>query len=111
MRYVAAYMLANLGGSNNPSAADIEKILGSVGIEAEKDKITKVISELKGKNIDELIEEGQKKLASVPSGGAAAAGAGGSAAPAAGGAAEAKKEEKKEESESEDEDMGFGLFD
>ncbi len=111
MRYVAAYMLANLGGSNNPSAADIEKILGSVGIEAEKDKITKVISELKGKNIDELIEEGQKKLASVPSGGAAAAGAGSSAAPAAGGAAEAKKEEKKEESESEDEDMGFGLFD
>ncbi|XP_067648977.1 large ribosomal subunit protein P2-like [Haliotis asinina] len=111
MRYVAAYLLANLGGSNNPSAADIEKILGSVGIEAEKDKVTKVISELKGKNIDELIEEGQKKLASVPTGGVAAAGGGGSAAPAAGGAAEAKKEEKKEESESEDEDMGFGLFD
>ncbi|XP_046575797.1 60S acidic ribosomal protein P2-like [Haliotis rubra] len=111
MRYVAAYLLANLGGSNNPSAADIEKILGSVGIEVEKDKITKVISELKGKNIEELIEEGQKKLASVPTGGVAAAGGAGSAAPAAGGAAEAKKEEKKEESESEDEDMGFGLFD
>ncbi|XP_046575799.1 60S acidic ribosomal protein P2-like [Haliotis rubra] len=112
MRYVAAYLLANLGGSNNPSAADIEKILGSVGIEVEKDKITKVISELKGKNIEELIEEGQKKLASVPTGGVAAAGGAGSATPAAGGAAaEAKKEEKKEESESEDEDMGFGLFD
>nr|ABY87416.1 60S acidic ribosomal protein P2 [Haliotis diversicolor] len=112
MRYVAAYLLANLGGSNNPFAADIEKILGSVGIEVEKDKVTKVISELKGKNIDELIEEGQKKLASVPTGGVAAAGGGaGGAAPAAGGAAEAKKEEKKEESESEDEDMGFGLFD
>ena len=37
-----------------------------------------VISELKGKDINALIAEGQKKLASVPSGGAAPA-----AAPAA----------------------------
>ena len=58
MRYVAAYLLASMGGGSDPSSADIEKILESVGIEAEADKIKKVISELKGKNLDEVIEEG-----------------------------------------------------
>jgi large subunit ribosomal protein LP2 len=41
MRYVAAYLLAALGGKDNPSSADIEKILSSVGIEAEPEKIEK----------------------------------------------------------------------
>ncbi|XP_065892624.1 large ribosomal subunit protein P2-like [Dysidea avara] len=113
MRYVAAYLLAVLGGNDNPSAADIEKILGSVGIDVDKERLSKVISELKGKDINEVIAEGQQKLASVPSGGAVAA-----AGSSTGGggdkeeAAEEKKEEKKEESEEEsDDDMGFGLFD
>ncbi|XP_064612350.1 large ribosomal subunit protein P2-like [Liolophura sinensis] len=113
MRYVAAYLLATLGGNASPSNKDIEKILGSVGIDVEADKVKKVIDELKGKSIEQVIAEGEKKLASVPSGGAVAAGG---AAPAAGGgggaAPEAKKEEKKEEPEEEsDDDMGFGLFD
>jgi len=60
MRYVAAYLLAVLGGNDNPSAADIKKILSSVGIDAEDDKLKKVISELNGKNIQELIVEGLK---------------------------------------------------
>ena len=59
MRYVAAYLLAAMGGGGNPSSADIEKILESVGIEAEADKIKKVISELKGKDLDEVIAEGE----------------------------------------------------
>lgn len=58
MRYVAAYLLAVLGGNENPSAADIKKILSSVGIDAEDDKLKKVISELNGKNIQDLIAEG-----------------------------------------------------
>merc|ERR1712090_124318 len=108
MRYVAAYMLAALGGNEDISAADIEKILSSVGIEAESDKLEKVISELKGKNLATLIAEGHSKLASMPAGGAAPA----AAAPAAA-APEAAKEEKEKESESESDDdcMGFGLFD
>ncbi|OWF42384.1 60S acidic ribosomal protein P2-like [Mizuhopecten yessoensis] len=110
MRYVAAYLLASLGGNENPSAADLEKIIGSVGIEVEADKVKKIISELKGKSLEELVAAGTTKLASVPSGGgAAAAGASAAAAPAA--AKEEKKEEKKEESEESDDDMGFGLFD
>lgn len=58
MRYVAAYLLAALGGKDNPSSADIEKILSSVGIEADSEKLTKVINELKGKNVEEVITKG-----------------------------------------------------
>uniref|UniRef100_T1E2N9 Large ribosomal subunit protein P2 n=1 Tax=Psorophora albipes TaxID=869069 RepID=T1E2N9_9DIPT len=109
MRYVAAYLLAVLGGNAAPTNADIEKILSSVGVEADSARVTKVVKELSGKSVEELIASGREKLSSMPSGGAApvAAAAGGAAAAAP---AEEKKEEKKEESESEDDDMGFGLF-
>lgn len=111
MRYVAAALLAALGG-NTVDAKTIKAILGSVGIEAESDKLDLVVKELAGKNVDELIAEGSKKLASVPSASAAApaaAAAGGGAAAAA----EKPKEEKKKEEvkEESDDDMGFGLFD
>jgi len=62
MRYVAAYLLAVLGGKETPAAADIEKILSSVGIEVDKEKLTKVINELKGKNVEELMEKGKNKF-------------------------------------------------
>lgn len=65
MRYVAAYLLAVLGGKASPAAADVEKILSSVGIEADSEKLKKVISELNGKNVEELIEAG-KSLHSYP---------------------------------------------
>uniref|UniRef100_A0A182JIT4 Large ribosomal subunit protein P2 n=1 Tax=Anopheles atroparvus TaxID=41427 RepID=A0A182JIT4_ANOAO len=112
MRYVAAYLLAVLGGNAAPSNADIEKILSSVGIEADGTRVSKVVNELKGKSIEELIASGREKLSSMPAGGGAAAApaAAGAAAGAAAAPAAEKKEEKKEESESEDDDMGFGLF-
>lgn len=109
MRYVAAYMLAILGGNKAPTEEDIKKILGSVGVEYNAEQSKKVVSELSGKDLEELITKGSEKLATIPSGG------GGAAAPAAAGgapAAEEKKEEKKEEEEEEeDDDMGFSLFD
>lgn len=110
MRYVAAYMLAILGGNKAPTEDDIKKILGSVGVEYNPEQSKKVVSELSGKNLEELIQKGSEKLATIPSGGGGggAAAAGGASAPAA---AEEKKEEKKEEEEEEDEDMGFSLFD
>ncbi|PSR98502.1 60S acidic ribosomal protein [Actinidia chinensis var. chinensis] len=100
MKVVAAYLLALLG----------------VGAEADDDRIHLLLSEVKGKDITDLIACGREKLASVPSGGGgggavamvASGGGGGAAAPAA---AEAKKEEKVEEKEESDDDMGFGLFD
>ncbi|XP_032406447.1 60S acidic ribosomal protein P2-like [Xiphophorus hellerii] len=116
MRYVAAYLLAVLGGNTNPSAKGIKEILSSVGIEADDERLNKVISELNGKDINQVMNSGLSKLASVPAGGAvaappAAAGSGPTGTGAAPAAAEEKKEEKKEESEESDEDMGFGLFD
>ncbi|XP_005522427.1 60S acidic ribosomal protein P2 isoform X2 [Parus major] len=115
MRYVAAYLLAVLGGNESPTSKDLKKILDSVGIETDDERMNKVISELNGKNIEDVIAQGNGKLASMPAGGAVAVSAGGgSAAPAATAApaaAEEKKEEKKEESEESDDDMGFGLFD
>merc|ERR1711931_423835 len=112
MKYVAAVLLAQLGGNESPSASDVNGILASVGIDVDEEKLNKVIGELAGKNIDEVLAEGREKLASVPSGGAAPA-AGGAAGAGGAAAEEAPKEEaKKEESEEEsDDDMGFGLFD
>lgn len=115
MKVIAAFLLAVLGGNTTPSAADLKKILGSVGAEAEDDRIEFLLSEVKGKDITELIASGREKLASVPSGGGGAvtvaAPGGGGAAAAAPAAAEAKKEEKVEEKEESDDDMGFSLFD
>ncbi|KAM9524528.1 60S acidic ribosomal protein P2 isoform 1-T2 [Salvelinus alpinus] len=112
MRYVAAYLLAVLGGNTSPSSKDIKTILGSVGIEAEAERLDKVVNELNGKDINEVMNSGLSKLASVPAGGAVAAPAASAAAGTAPVAAEEKKEEKKEESEEgSDDDMGFGLFD
>jgi len=42
MRYVAAYLLAALGGKESPSTGDIKKILESVGIEADDTRLGKV---------------------------------------------------------------------
>ena len=39
MRYVAAYLLAVLGGNASPSADDISAIISSVGIDAEDEKL------------------------------------------------------------------------
>ena len=129
MKYLAAYLLLTLAGNESPSADDVKGVLSAVGIDVDSDRIQKLMSELEGKDIQQvsnmrirndhydriltefqqqLVSEGTEKLASVPSGGAAAA-----AAPAAGGAAAPAAEEKKEEKaeEESDEDMGFGLFD
>ncbi|KAJ9699453.1 hypothetical protein PVL29_008171 [Vitis rotundifolia] len=104
MKVIAAYLLAVLGGNTCPSAEDLKDILGSVGAEADDDRIELLLAEVKGKDITELIASGREKLASVPSGGGAAVavaapGGGGGAAPAA---AEPKKEEKVEEKEESD---------
>ncbi|TRX88457.1 hypothetical protein FHL15_010647 [Xylaria flabelliformis] len=112
MKHLAAYLLLGLAGNTSPSAKDIKKVLDSVGIEADDDRLETLISELKGKDINELIAEGSSKLASVPSGGAGGAAAAGGGAAAGGAAAvEEKAEEKEEEKEESDDDMGFGLFD
>jgi len=110
MKHVAAYLLLALGGNASPDAAAINKLLGSVGIEGDNEKASKLVAELHGKDIHAVIAEGSKKLVSLPSASAPAAT---TAAPVSEKKEEKKEEKKKKEEpkEEEDEDMGFGLFD
>ncbi|KAE8622807.1 hypothetical protein XENTR_v10005397 [Xenopus tropicalis] len=59
MRYVAAYLLAVLGGKTSPSANDIKSILKSVGIDADDERVKKVISELSGKDLEDVVNSGK----------------------------------------------------
>jgi ribosomal protein L12E/L44/L45/RPP1/RPP2 len=54
MKHLAAYLLLGLGGNASPSAADVKAVLESVGIEADSDRLEKLISELEGKDINEV---------------------------------------------------------
>merc|ERR1719362_2658447 len=92
MKHLAAYCLLVLGGNSSPSKKDVQDLLKSSGVEADDESLTTMINKLEGKSIPELIAEGNKSLASMPSGGA--------------GAGDEKKEEKEEEKEEEDVDMG-----
>merc|ERR1719231_982121 len=104
MKEQAAYSLLYLAGKT-PAKGDVEKLMNDCGVSVDKEMLTALFKALEGKNVKDVIAEGSKKLATMPSGG----GGGGAAAagPAAAGApAEEKKEEKEEQ---EDVDMG-GLF-
>ena len=52
MRHLAAYLLLQIGGHASPSAADVKKVLGSVGIEADDERLEKLIAELEGKDVN-----------------------------------------------------------
>uniref|UniRef100_A0A5F8HGS1 Large ribosomal subunit protein P2 n=1 Tax=Monodelphis domestica TaxID=13616 RepID=A0A5F8HGS1_MONDO len=97
--------LGAVGGNNNANdAVDLMKILDSVGIRMDEEKLKKVISKLSGSS----------KLTPMLTGGAIAIAASSGSATSAWGtlpAAAEKEEKKKEESEECDDDMGFGLFD
>lgn len=54
MKHLAAYLLLKLGGNDSPSASDIKTVLSSVGIDADDDRLDKLISELKGKDLNEV---------------------------------------------------------
>ena len=49
------------------AADDVSKLLKEVGVSADKDSLTLMISKVQGKPIHELIAEGQKKFAQMPS--------------------------------------------
>lgn len=55
MRYVAAYLLAVLGGNKNPSVEQIADILKAGGVDSDNEKISFLLKELEGKDINEGI--------------------------------------------------------
>jgi large subunit ribosomal protein LP2 len=52
MRYIAAYLLLKISGKESPTAADVTKVIQSVGIEVDKARLDSLISELAGKDIN-----------------------------------------------------------
>lgn len=52
MRHIAAYLLLQIGGNASPSADDVRKVLAAVGIEADDERLEKLISEVEGKDIN-----------------------------------------------------------
>jgi large subunit ribosomal protein LP2 len=54
MKHLAAYLLLGLAGNSSPSADDIKNVLSSVGIDAEEDRLSKLLEELEGKDINEV---------------------------------------------------------
>jgi large subunit ribosomal protein LP2 len=56
MKHLAAYLLLALGGNSSPSESDIKTVLESVGIEADDERLSKLIGELKGKDLQEVWE-------------------------------------------------------
>ena len=110
MKHVAAYMLCVLGGNATPDAAAVKKVLTAGGVEADDASLAKVIDSLKGKNINDLVEAGQKKMASVPTGGGGGGGGGAAPAAAAAAAPAAKEAAKAKAPEPEEEEMSFDLF-
>ncbi len=62
MKHLAAYLLLGLGGNTSPSAADIKGVLESVGIDAEEDRLETLLSELKGKDLQEVYSQHSGKM-------------------------------------------------
>jgi large subunit ribosomal protein LP2 len=54
MKYLASYLLLVAGGKTTPTAADVKALMASVGVEAEEERLTSLISALEGKNVDEV---------------------------------------------------------
>jgi len=54
MKHLAAYLLLKSGGNDAPTAADIKSVLSSVGIDADEERVEKLLSELDGKDINEV---------------------------------------------------------
>ena len=52
MKHLAAFLLLSLNGSS-PSQKDVKKLLNSVGIEADEERLSKLFSEIEGKDINE----------------------------------------------------------
>lgn len=54
MKHVAAYLLLVSGGNASPSAKDVTDLLATVGIEADSERLEKVVAELSGKDVSEV---------------------------------------------------------
>jgi large subunit ribosomal protein LP2 len=99
MKYIAAYVLAVIGGDAHPNRGKIAAIISAGGIEPDNAIIDDLLAKVAGKNLADIVAAGSEKLSLVGAGGV-----GGARAPVAepeAPAADVKPpvEEKKEEEE------------
>lgn len=114
MKVIAAFLLAKLGGNENPTSNDLKKIIESVGAEIDETKIDLLFSLIKDHDVTELIAAGREKMAALSGGGPAVAmvaGGGGGGAAAAEPVAESKKKVEEVKEESSDGEGMMSLFD
>ena len=97
------------GGNEAPTAADVTSLLGKLEIEVDQARLTQLLAELEGKNVEELVALGKDKLLV---GGFGGGGAPAAAAPVAssGDAAPAAKAEKPKVEEVDALDGGMDMF-
>jgi len=62
MRHIAAYLLLQIGGNDSPTSGDIKKLLSVVGVEADDERLEKLVSELKGKDINTVSRPNSRML-------------------------------------------------
>ncbi|PRP79625.1 60S acidic ribosomal protein P2 [Planoprotostelium fungivorum] len=63
MKNLAAYLLAILGGNQNPTVQDIQHILSSVGIEHDQKRSEELVEQMRGKDLQTVMMEGMDKMA------------------------------------------------
>ena len=83
MRHLAAFLLLVAGGNATPTAEDVTNVLSQAGMESDPERLTALLAELDGKDVNQCVALGKSKLMV---GGGMASSSGGSAAPAAAGA-------------------------
>lgn len=94
MDSLVAYQMLYKSSGRTPSAEEIEGLYRAVGVSADLAKVNALLKKVEGRTLEEMIEEGSKKMQSV-----AVAAAPSAVAPSA-------KEAPKEEEEEEEEDSG-----
>ena len=104
MKHLAAYALLVLGGKENPTEKEVEKVVTEAGSKPDSEKVKALCAALKDKKFHELVATGTQALGSMGTGSGAPA-AGGEAAAGKGGDEPAAKAEEPPEEE-EDVDMG-----
>eukprot|EP00636_Phaeomonas_parva_P007572 CAMPEP_0118852830 /NCGR_PEP_ID=MMETSP1163-20130328/1663_1 /TAXON_ID=124430 /ORGANISM="Phaeomonas parva, Strain CCMP2877" /LENGTH=75 /DNA_ID=CAMNT_0006785295 /DNA_START=609 /DNA_END=833 /DNA_ORIENTATION=+ len=62
MKEIAAYLLCVLGGNATPSKDDVTAIVTAAGGDVNEESLDKMLGDLEGKDVAELMLEGKKRL-------------------------------------------------
>ena len=69
MKELATYLLLKLGGNASPTSDDITAALATVGAEVDADRLSTLLTDLEGKDLNEVIASGSALLAKFGGGG------------------------------------------